>query len=104
MHTSAPSSRVRATARWATLAGSLPRQAGDNFGAQPAGPDGQLFDRRRPERICGPSTTFLPSAWNMAVNLAIDVVLPQPFTPATIMTVGPPAAKRIGSGGWAKSD
>ena len=48
-----------------------------------------------------PSTTFLPSAWNMQASLAIEVVLPQPFTPATMMTVGPLAAKRIGSAGWA---
>ena len=35
--------------------------------------------------------------------MAIDVVLPQPFTPATMMTVGPLGAKRIGSAGWANS-
>ena len=38
----------------------------------------------------------------MAVSLAIEVVLPQPFTPATMITVGPVAAKMIGCGGWAK--
>ena len=29
--------------------------------------------------------------------------MPQPFTPATMITVGPLAAKRIGSAGWANS-
>ena len=39
-----------------------------------------------------PSTTFLPSPWNMQASLAMDVVLPPPFTPATMITVGPLAA------------
>ena len=35
----------------------------------------------------------------MPASLAIEVVFPQPFTPATMITVGPLAAKRIGLGG-----
>ena len=103
MHTSAPVSIARATARWATLAGSLP-----------GGPVTISAPSRLAQMVncstaaarnvsAAPSTTFLPSAWNMCVSLAIEVVLPQPFTPATMMTVGPLAAKRIGSAGWANS-
>ena len=80
---------ARATARWATLAGSLP-----------GGPVTISAPSRRAQMVncstaaarkvsAAPSTTLLPSAWNMAASLAIEVVLPQPFTPATMITVGP---------------
>ena len=39
-----------------------------------------------------PSTTRLPCEVKYFVSFAIDVVLPEPFTPATMMTVGPSAA------------
>ena len=50
-----------------------------------------------------PKITFLPSERNICASLAMEVVFPQPFTPATMITVGPAAAKRIGSAGWASS-
>ena len=90
MQTSASVSSARATARWATLAGSLPG---------------------------GPVTISAPSRWAQMVNcstaaarnvsaapehhascrrtgtccasLAIEVVLPEPLTPPTMITVGP---------------
>ena len=50
-----------------------------------------------------PSTTFLPCALNMCASLAIEVVLPEPLTPPTMITVAPLAAKRIGASSWASS-
>ena len=43
-----------------------------------------------------PSSTLFPSALNIAASLAIEVVLPAPLTPQTMITVGPLAANRIG--------
>ncbi len=38
----------------------------------------------------------------MRANLAIEVVLPDPFTPTTMITVGPLAANAIGCSSWAQ--
>ena len=89
MHTSAPVSIVCFTAAKATLAGSLP-----------AGP----FTISAPSRVAqmpscstaaarnvspAPSTTFFSCDRKSFASLAMLVVLPDPFTPQTMMTVGP---------------
>ena len=51
MQTSAPISMARATALWATLAGSRARRPGDDFDAEPVRPDGQLLDGGGAERV-----------------------------------------------------
>ena len=38
------------------------------------------------------TATFFPSPWNRFASFAIEVVFPDPFTPATITTVGPAGA------------
>ena len=63
--------------------------AGDDLRPQPLGPDGQLLDRRGAEGVGGPQHDLLALALEHAASLAIDVVLPAPFTPATMITVGP---------------
>ena len=65
----------------------------DDLDPQPIGPDRELLDGRGAERVAAPSTTFLPCERNMCASLAIDVVLPEPLTPTTRITVGPLAAK-----------
>ncbi len=47
-----------------------------------------------------PSTTVLPSAMKRFASLAIEVVLPAPLTPATMITVGPGCTSSIGWGVW----
>ena len=91
-----------ATARWATLAGSLPWLALDDLGAQAIGPDRELLDGRGAKRVARAEHDLLALRTEAAdVSLAIDVVLPAPFTPATMITVGPlggEANRRLGLG------
>jgi len=59
-----------------------PRIAADDLRTDPPGPHGELLHRRRRRNVSpAPSTTRLPSRAKRAASLAIDVVLPEPFTP-----------------------
>ena len=44
------------------------------------------------------TSTFLPSVWSRLASLAMEVVLPDPFTPAIITTVGPVGGVRDARG------
>ena len=46
----------------------------DDLAADPAGPDGELFDRRGPEGVARRDETLFPSFWRRLASLAIDVV------------------------------
>ena len=92
MQTSQSLSSALATARCATLAGSLPGSPRTiSAPSRPAHNDNCSTAAAR-NVSPAPSTTRFPSLVNRWASLAIDVVFPEPFTPVTRMTVGPDAA------------
>ena len=89
MSTSKPRALAFSQASWATLAGSLPC-----WFLTISQPSRWLqmvsCSTAAARKVSQAATiTFLPSSWQRRASLAIDVVLPEPLTPATMITVGP---------------
>ena len=62
----------------------------DDVAAEPLAPDRELLDGGGAESIAGRDhAPSCPPSWHSRASLAIDVVLPEPLTPATMTTVGP---------------
>ena len=80
-------------ASWATAAGSLPCGVLDDLAAEPLAPDGELLDGGGAEGVAGGDHDLLALVHDSCLaSLAMDVVLPEPLTPATMTTVGPAVA------------
>jgi len=71
----------------------------DNLAAQPLAPDGELLDGGGAEGVAGGHHHLLLLFRHHLASLAMDVVLPEPLTPATITTVGPLGANLMPSSG-----
>ena len=96
MQMSAPVSRARDTARWATLAGSDPL-APVTISAPTRSAQMDNCSTAAARNVSpAPNTTFLPWAIHAYASLAIEVVFPEPLTPTTMITVGPAGASAMG--------
>ena len=88
MATSAPRATAAVTASCATAEESLP-EAPFTMSAPVRVAHVSSCSTAAARKVSpAPSNTFLPWLWNRVANFAIEVVLPDPFTPATMMIVG----------------